>query len=60
MDNIALKDTDLPEKQVTRAEFYVYGGCLVAHQQSCLIHAYLYANLSEMIDLRDLEDVGTK
>lgn len=53
-------DTDLAEKKVTRADFYVYGGCLVAHTQATLIHAYLYANLAEMMDLKDLEDVGTK
>ena len=60
LDNIALKDPDLVEKKVSRADFYVYGGSLIAHQQSTLIHSYLYANLSEMIELNDIDDVGTK
>jgi len=31
LENLALKDADLSEKKVTMADFYVYGGCLVAH-----------------------------
>lgn len=60
LEHLASKDPDMASKKVTTSDFYVYGGCLIAHQQSSLIHAYLYANLSEMIDIRDIEDVGAK
>lgn len=59
-EHLSQGDPGLGDKKVSRADFYVYGGSLIAHQQASLIHSYLYANLSEMVDVQDMEDVGAK
>ena len=59
-EHLSINDPDLGDKKISRADFYVYGGSLVAHQQASLVHSYLYANLSEMIDLSDMEELGAR
>lgn len=60
LEQLSSADPAFAEKKVSRADFYVYGGSLMAHQQASLIHSYLYANLSEMVDVQEMEDVGAK
>ena len=59
-EHLSVNEPDLGDKKIGRADFYVYGGSLVGHQQASLIHSYLYANLSEMVDVQEMEDVGAK
>jgi hypothetical protein len=52
------KDPNLTK--ISQSNFHIYGGGLIKLKSSCLVHQYLYANLMELIDIKDLEDLKAK
>ena len=46
----------LKENKISQSNFYMYGGGLLKLGQGNLIHQYLYANLVEMVEQKDLDE----
>jgi len=52
-------DDDENLTKINQSNFYIYGGGLIKMGSKVLVHQYLFANLMELIDSIDLEELQT-